>query len=135
MEKKLRTGELAAAARVSRETLRYYERIGILPEPERSASGYRRYPREAVGRLQFVSRAQELGFTLAEIDELLELRVEDVEACGEVRERAAAKLASVEAKAADLRRIAGSLRSLINQCESREPTVECPILDALEGDA
>lgn len=135
MEKKLRTGELAAAARVSRETLRYYERIGILPEPERSASGYRRYPREAVGRLQFVSRAQELGFTLAEIDELLELRVDDVEACGEVRERTTAKLASVEAKVADLRRIAGSLRSLINQCESREPTVECPILDALEGDA
>ncbi len=133
MNHTLKTGELATAAGVSRETLRYYERIGLLPEPQRSASGYRQYPSEAVGRLKFVGRAQELGFTLAEVAELLALRVDDTEACDAVRGRATTKLASVEAKISDLRRIARSLGRLIDQCESRETTVECPILEALDG--
>lgn len=134
MNDTLRTGELAAAAGVSRETLRYYERIGLLPEPRRSASGYRQYPSESVDRLRFVGRAQELGFTLAEVDELLALRVDDPEACDAVRGRATAKLSSVESKIAALRRIASTLGRLIEQCESRETTVECPILEALDGD-
>jgi len=134
MEKKLMTGELTRAAGVTRATLRYYERIGILPEPGRTASGYRQYPNDAVGRLRFVSRAQELGFTLAEIVELLELRVADVRACGAVQKHATAKLAAVEAKIADLTQIAGSLTALIAQCESLETTDECPILDTLGGD-
>jgi MerR family mercuric resistance operon transcriptional regulator len=132
MEDTLRMGELAASVGLSRETLRYYERIGLLPEPDRSTSGYRQYPREAVGRLKFIGRAQELGFTLAEIEELLGLRVDNVAACDRVCEHAAAKLESVEAKVADLKRIASSLSALIDQCESRETTVECPILEALE---
>lgn len=135
MDETLKTGELAAAAGVSRETLRYYERIGLLPEPRRSASGYRQYPREAVARLTFVGRAQELGFTLSEIDALLALRVDDTAACDVVRQRAETKLASVEAKISDLRRIARSLSKLVDQCESRVTTVECPILEALDGNS
>jgi len=128
----LTIGKLAASAGVGRETIRYYERKGLLESPPRSAAGYRHYPPDAVDRLRFIRRAQELGFTLAEIIELLSLRVDEVSACGAVEARAREKLATVEDKIGDLRRIGDALSRLVEKCEAREPTSDCPILEELE---
>lgn len=133
MSKSLTIGKLAAAAGVGRETIRYYERQGLLDEPPRSQAGYRHYPPDAVGRLRFIRRAQELGFSLAEITELLDLRIDEVSACSAVEARARAKLVTVEEKIDDLRRIGDALGRLVEKCEARQPTSDCPILEELEG--
>ncbi len=133
MKKSLTTGKLATSAGVGRETIRYYERKGLLDEPPRSHSGYRYYPPDAVDRLRFIRRAQELGFTLTEIRELLGLRIDEVSACNTVEARARAKLATVEDKIDDLRRMQGALQRLVEKCKSRQPTSECPILEELEN--
>jgi MerR family copper efflux transcriptional regulator len=125
-------GALARAAGVGRETIRFYERRRLLDAPPRSPAGYRRYPPEAVTRLRFIRRAQEMGFTLGEIAELLDLRVDEVSACGDVEARAREKLDQVEAKIADLRRMGAALTRLLEKCVAREPTSECPILEELE---
>ena len=128
----LTIGELAAAAGVGRETVRFYERRGLIDEPPRSPAGYRRYSRDTVQRLRFIRHAQALGFTLAEITVLLDLRVDEVSACGTVEVRAREKLEQVETKIADLRRIGGALQRLVAKCQAREPTSDCPILEELE---
>lgn len=125
-------GELARAAGVGVETIRFYERKGLLAEPPRTASGYRQYPLEAVERLRFIRRAQGLGFTLEEISELLALRVDEVAACGRVEAQARAKLESVGEKITELTRIEGALERLVAACQARKPTGECPILEELE---
>ena len=94
----LTIGALARAAEVGVETIRFYERRGLLAEPPRTAAGYRQYPVNTVDRLRFIRRAQRLGFTLSEISELLELRVDEVAACGTVEVRARDKLADIEGK-------------------------------------
>lgn len=132
---RLTIGALADAAGVGRETVRFYEREGLVADPPRSEAGYRLYAPEAVARLRFIRRAQQLGFTLGEISELLDLRADDSAACEAVEARARRKLSDVEAKIADLRRIGGALRRLIETCQAREPTGECPILEELEGDS
>lgn len=128
----LTIGPLAERTGVGRETIRFYERKGLIDDPPRSPAGYRLYPPEAVGRLRFIRRAQHLGFTLAEISELLDLRVDDAAGCDAVEARARRKLADVEAKMADLRRISAALGRLVEKCAAREPTGECPILEELE---
>lgn len=130
----LTISELAKAAGlgVGVETIRFYERKGLLTEPPRSASGYRQYPPAAVERLRFIRRAQGLGFTLEEISDLLELRVDEVAACGSVEARARAKLESVGEKIAELRRLQRALKRLVVACQARQPTSECPILEELE---
>ena len=132
MNESLTIGKLAASAGVGRETIRYYERKGLLEEPPRSEAGYRHYPPDAVDRLRFIRRAQDLGFTLAEITELLGLRVDQVSACGTVEIHARAKLVTVEEKIGDLRRIGDALKRLLEKCEAREPTSDCPILEELD---
>lgn len=132
-EATMNIGALATAVGVGRETIRFYERRGLIPDPPRSRAGYREYPSETVRRVRFIRRAQELGFTLSEISELLELRIADASACGQVERNARAKLDQVESKIVDLNRIGGSLRSLVARCEAREPTGECPILEELES--
>ena len=127
----LRTGELAKQADVNVETLRFYERKGLLPEPPRGKSGYREYPPESVQRLRFVKRAQELGFSLKEIKELLALRVARGTTCGQVRERAQEKVADVQQKISDLRAIEEALTELVKSCSGRGPASRCPILDHL----
>jgi MerR family mercuric resistance operon transcriptional regulator len=97
----LTVGALAGAAGVGRETVRFYERKGLIDEPPRTPAGYRRYPQDTVQRLRFIRRAQELGFTLGEIADLLALRVDEVSACGTVEVRAREKLKQVETKIAD----------------------------------
>ncbi|MBT3499378.1 MAG: MerR family DNA-binding protein [Gemmatimonadales bacterium] len=129
----LTIGQLAASAGVGRETIRYYQRQGLLEGPPRSAAGYRQYPVPVVDRLRFIRRAQELGFTLAEIAELLTLRVDETSACSTVEVKAREKLMTVEQKIADLRGIGDALASLVEKCEAREATGDCPILVALEG--
>lgn len=129
----LSIGQLAKAAQINAETVRYYEREGLLPRPARRASGYRHYPPATVARLQFIKRSKELGFSLKEIAELLALRVDPHTCCADVKHRAEAKLADIERKLADLRRMRRALTQLVHDCRGEGPSSACPILDSLEG--
>ena len=131
-EDSLTIGALASAAGVGRETIRFYERRGLISDPPRSPAGYRRYPLNTVLRLRFIRRAQDLGFTLSEISDLLDLRVDEASACGTVEARAREKLEQVETKIADLQRMSDTLSGLVHKCQAREPTSDCPILEVLE---
>jgi MerR family copper efflux transcriptional regulator len=123
--------QLAKQAGVNVETVRYYQRRGLLPQPPRRASGYRQYSQEDLAYLQFIRRAQTLGFSLKEIAELLALRVDPAMGCHDVRERATHKLADVAAKIRALARISEALERLIAACSGEGPISACPILDAL----
>ena len=126
-------GEVAEKAEVNPETLRYYERENLIPKPPRSDGGFRLYDESYVDRLRFIRRAKDLGFTLAEIRELLDLRVDDGATCRDVRVQAEEKIGEVEAKIEDLRRIRDALTTLADACREQDgPTSECPILDVLE---
>ena len=129
----LRIGEVAKQTGVGVETVRFYEREGLLDEPERRASGYRQYDEEAVAVLRFIRRAKELGFTLKEIKALLNLRLDTSATRADVREQAREKVADIEAKIADLQRMKDSLVKLIRKCSGHGSTKGCPILDALQG--
>ncbi|MEW6690123.1 MAG: MerR family transcriptional regulator [Pseudomonadota bacterium] len=124
-------GGLAKATGVHVETIRYYQRRGLLAEPRRPAGGVRRYGADAVARLGFIRRAQEVGFTLEEVGVLLKLG--ETPNCRGARSLAARKLALVEARLADLGRIRGALRSLLAQCDTGRER-HCPIIDALSGE-
>ena len=132
--KALTIGQVARHAGVGIETVRFYERQGLLAEPARKESGYRQYAEDVVGRLRFIRRAKELGFSLKEIKELLALRVDPTTTCAEVRSKAAAKIADVEQKIEALQRIRKALVKLTAVCRGRGPTSECPILDALDNE-
>lgn len=130
--KSLTIGRLAREAGVNLETVRYYERRGLLPKPPRSASGYRLFPVEAARRLRFIRRAQELGFSLGEIRELLSLRVSATARSTDVRKRAEAKIADIDAKIRSLDSMKRTLRNLTNACEGCGPIAACPILESLD---
>ncbi len=129
----LTIGQVARQAGVGVETVRFYERQGLLDAPPRRASGYRQYAPEMVARLQFIRRAKELGFALKEIGELLSLRIAPDTTCGEVKARAEAKMADIDAKLRDLQRMKAALAQLVDACSGSGPTSQCPILDALES--
>jgi len=131
----LTIGQVAAAAGVNIQTLRYYERRGLVPPTRRSASGYRQYSDDAVSRLRFIKRAQELGFSLAEIRELLGLRIRSASACHVVERRTRSKIAVVQTKLRELERLKRTLENLAAACAARRPTDDCPILEALEDHA
>ncbi len=134
MVETLRIGELARRSGVGVETVRFYERRGLLPDPPRSRSGYRCYPAATVSRIRFIRRAKELGFSLAEIDELLNLRAAPGDACEHVRARAEAKIADIDERIASLRRMRSALDRLRAAClERRGTSGDCPILGALDG--
>jgi len=124
-------GELARRAGVGVETIRFYQREGLVEEPPRPTQGYRRYSPEIVRRVRFIKRAQELGFTLREVGELLRLRVEVGAACGEARARAHAKLADIDTRIRSLERMRVVLLRLSDAC-GEGGTHACPILDALD---
>lgn len=124
-------GTLAEMASVGAETIRYYEREGLLPKPARSRSGYRVYPDEAVERVRFIRRAKDLGFTLEEISELLALKVTHGKSCLSVRNRALAKLSDIDGKMSDLRRMRRALSALVERCSGDEGIDDCTILDAI----
>ncbi len=129
----LKTGELAKRAVVNIETLRFYEREGLMPEPPRRTSGYREYPAESVQRIRFIKRAQELGFSLREVKELLALRVEPGTTCADVRRKAREKVDAVRRKIADLQAIERALENLSATCSGEGPMSDCPILQSLDG--
>lgn len=129
---KLTIGSVAARAGVNIQTLRYYERRGILGRPRRSASGYRQYPIETVRLIRFIKRAQDLGFTLEEIEELIALRHSPQRKRGEARELAAKKMRDIDEKLARLQAMRSALYTLIDDCECGRETIVCPILEALE---
>ncbi len=131
MSTTLTIGQLARRAGVGVETVRFYEREGLIFEPPRRPSGYRDYPHETVTRIVFIRRAKELGFSLKEIRELLELRVQPRQNCTRVKESAEAKIADIDTKIAALRRMRRGLTALTKACEERRPTKECPILASL----
>ena len=128
----LRTGELAQKADVNVETLRFYERKGLLPKPPRRLSGYREYPEESVRLIRFIKRAKELGFTLKEIKELLALRVARGTTCADVRRQAEKKVQDTQQKIADLEAIERALKKLMATCRGRGPASKCPILEHLD---
>ena len=127
-------GELAKRADVNRETIRYYERRGLIPRPERGVSNdYRIFAPETLQRLRFIKGAQSLGFTLNEIGDLLDLRADPEIGCSDVKAKALAKVDEVDQKIRELRRMRKALTSVVDQCTGEGPLDECPILEALEG--
>ena len=121
----MRIGELAAQANVNVQTVRLYERLGLLQKPERLSSGYRNYSTDAVLRVQFIKRAQKLGFTLTEIRTLLELRAEGRPSAETVSEIAAAKIAAIDQKIAHLQEMRNAIEHGISVCRCRNPYPLC----------
>ena len=126
-------GHVASAAGVNVQTLRYYERRGLIPAPKRTASGYRKYNRETVRTVTFIKRAQELGFTLREVQELLRLRAAGPKRRAAAQAAVAAKVRDIDGKIRDLSAMRTALCSLVDTCAcSAGSTLKCPILDSLE---
>jgi MerR family transcriptional regulator, copper efflux regulator len=128
----LTIGEVAEQSKVHIETLRYYERRGLVERPPRSASNYRLYPEDAVRRVRFIKRAQELGFTLKDIKELLSLRAAPEAGCAEVRAHAEVKIKDIDAKIGSLTVMKHALAKLVAECAGEGPLTDCPILESLE---
>jgi MerR family copper efflux transcriptional regulator len=129
----LTIGTVARRAAVGIDTIRYYEREGLLPPPLRRASGYRAYDDDTVERLRFIRRAKDLGFSLEEIRELLALSSDRERGVRDVKKRAGAKLAAVEDRIRELQRVRRGLKQLIAACPGHGPLEHCPILRALGG--
>lgn len=130
----MKIGELAQRAQVAIDTVRYYERQGLLPVPTRRASGYRSYDASDVVRLRFVRRAKALGFTLVEIRELLALSGRRDDDMADLKAVATEKLSDIEARLVELTRIRDGLRTLVASCPGHGALEECPILNALAKD-
>jgi MerR family mercuric resistance operon transcriptional regulator len=130
-DRMMHIGEAAARAGVNIRTLHYYEGRGLLPKPLRTEGNYRLYSADSVLRVRFVKRAQDLGFTLEEIRELLDLRIDSKATCADVLERADAKIADVEERIRALRAMKRALKRLTDACSGRGPVSDCPILDSL----
>ncbi|MEW5796447.1 MAG: heavy metal-responsive transcriptional regulator [Candidatus Zixiibacteriota bacterium] len=125
-------GKVAQAAGVNIQTLRYYERRGLVRSPVRRSSGYREYPPDAVDRIRFVKRSQELGLTLAEIGELLRLRESQRARCSDVRHRTQLKIAEIDNKIRSLTAMRSALAVLLRSCSSNATVRYCPIIESLE---
>ena len=133
VHEELSIGSLAKAADVNVETIRYYQRRGLVDEPSKPLGGHRRYAAAAAARVRFIKRAQQLGFTLEEIKDLLLL--EDGQSCREARLLAERKLGLIERRVADLNRMRRSLKALIAQCARGKRPRSCPIIATLSADA
>jgi len=130
--KGLRTGEVARRAGVKTGTVLYYEKLGLIPAPPRSAAGYRQFPVETVRVVRFIKRAQNLGFSLREIRELVGLSPESGNTCGDVRDNAARKLKEIEGRMRQLKSVQAVLKRLISACPGSGPLKDCSILEALK---
>ena len=128
----LTIGRLADEAGVNVETIRYYQRRGLMLEPDKPINGQRRYSAAVIKRVRFIKRAQVLGFTLDEVGSLLEL--DAAHACAETRELAAHKLQVIERKLADLKAMRKALTALLRQCDTGSTKGSCPIIHALAAD-
>jgi len=129
MKSILTIGKLANAASVNVETIRFYERKGILSQPSKQGS-FRYYPYSYIDRIRFIKRSQELGFTLKEIKQLLDLKIKDQSRCGDVLIKTEGKIQEITEKIKDLKKMKKSLEGLAKCCIDREQSLsECPILD------
>ncbi len=128
----MKIGEVAKQSDVGIETIRYYERKGLLAEPERRPSGYRQYDESVVARLQFIRRTKELGFTLAEIKEFLGLWFDVNTRCEHVRARAEQKVVDIEEKVRTLQKMKRSLKKVISECEHKDSVEDCPLLVGID---
>ncbi len=128
------TGTLAKQGGVNLESIRYYERRGLLPKPPRTGLGYRMYSDDALRRIRFIKRAQAIGFTLREIRELLGLHVKADGTCDDVRRKAEAKVAEIDQKRRHLAAMRKALVRLVSSCERSGPASECSFLANLESD-
>ena len=127
-------GEVAKQAQVRIETLRYYERLGLVAPPPRNGSNYRLYPSETVQRVQFIKRAQQLGFSLKEIAELLELRTTPDTPCTNIRIHAVAKIDAIDTKIRALHAMKRALTQLVAECPGEGAVTNCPILVSLDDE-
>ncbi|HAT8252083.1 TPA: MerR family DNA-binding protein [Legionella pneumophila] len=127
----LTIGQVAKLTGVSRDTIRLYERYGLVDEPHRALNGYRQYSMEAVDKLRFIQRVKTMGFTLKEIQELLSIHHSSKQSCGEVRTKARHKLAQVAEKIQELKQLGNALKVLISDCETRPADELCPIFVSL----
>jgi len=130
----MKIGKLSEEAGISVQTVRYYERRGLLPEPIRTESGYRSYSREALQHLRFILTAKGLGFTLSEIRELIDLRVDPTTTAEDVRTRARQKIQTTQAKIADLHRLLDGLERLVAECEGGRSPHKCALMHSLDLD-
>lgn len=130
----LKIGEVAERGGVNLQTIRYYEREKLLPEPPRLPSGYRMYPEQTVRRVRFIKRGQEIGFTLSEIRELLAIRIDGDRESSEVRALAQAKISDIEEKIQTLQRMKEALGRITERCTGCGPASECPILESIDSD-
>ncbi len=128
---KMTISQLAKQAGVHIETVRYYERRGLIPQPLRNPSGYRQYAPEDLLRIKFIKRAQALGFSLNEISEILSLRMAPGTTCGDIKTRVEAKISAVERKIEDLQQMHRALLTLVGKCSGKGPLGQCPILEIL----
>jgi Hg(II)-responsive transcriptional regulator len=127
-------GHLAQLGGVNLETIRYYERRGLLPRPPRTTAGYRQFDPEAARRLRFIKRAQELGFSLDEIRELLSLGGRPGQNRATIRAHARQKIEDIDRRIAALTAMRKTLHELVNECEHCGPSAECPIVASLDGE-
>ena len=129
----LTIGQVAERSGIGIETVRFYERKGLVEEPPRADSGYRQYPEDVVARIRFIRRAKELGFKLSEISQLLSLRVDPDTTCADVKNQTELKIADVEEKIRVLQGIKTALKKLAASCVGTGPTSECPILESRDS--
>jgi len=130
----LSIGKIAKRAGISVETIRFYERKGLLQEPKRKESGYRQYQEEDIRKLIFIQHAKNLGFSLNEIRDLMSLQTDSRSTSRKVKDMAEHKLQDIEEKIKMLQRMRRTLRHLVDKCPGKGPTSECPILDALANE-
>lgn len=128
-----RIGQLAEISRVTTETIRYYEKIGLLPPPVRHANGYRVYRQDALRKLEFINRAKNVGFTLSEIGNLLSLSLGSKEKCRETEAQSRLKIGAIESKISELMGMKAALLQLAAHCHgTNRADKDCPILDYFE---
>ncbi len=126
-------GQVSKLSGVGIEAIRFYEREGVIPKPPRTESGYRLYPADILRRLHFIKRAQELGFSLREISQLIAIRVTAKSNCGEVKRRAEKKLDEIEQKIKDLKKMQVTLKKVTEACIASRPIEDCPILKSFDS--
>ena len=129
---KLLISELAKKVNVNKETIRYYERKGLIPNPSRNDSDHRQYSEIDIKRTEFIKRTQSLGFSLKEIKDLLMLKIELGTTCKDIQKIVKLKVSDIDKKIKDLKEIKNTLNKLAGRCTGRGPVGECPILDELE---
>lgn len=134
MAQTLTIGKLAKKADVSIDSIRFYERCGLLAKPARTEANYRVYPLEAASRVRFIKKAQKLGFSLGEIQELLDLSHAPGASKADIKRKTEEKIDDIKAKIQDLSRVLNALEQLDQRCDGHGPVEECPILKALAND-